>query len=109
MTIEYTWKILELETFPDLENPPHKIITQVYYRLSGEEDGYKGTTFNSEPLNYITATGIPFENLTEEYIIGLIENSLEIRNIPAKESIKDMIRDKVFQVSESLPLPWTVT
>ena len=108
MAINYTWKILEMDVIPDLENPPNKIINGVYYTIIGEEDGYKGAFYGTERINYHTVTGISFELLTEADVIQIIQDNLLNRDSGIYEWIQSMVENKIFPVTEFVPLPWAI-
>lgn len=106
MAINYTWKILEMDVIPDLENPPNKIISTVYYNLVGEENEFKGVFYGTERIEYHIATGIPFEILTESDVIQLIKNNLANRDTGIYEFIESAIQNNIFPVTDTVPLPW---
>lgn len=106
MAINYTWKILEMDVIPDLENPTNKIINDVYYTLTGKENGYKGVFYGLERINYHTVTGISFELLTEADVIQIIQNNLLNRDSEIYEFIQSMIQNKIFPVTDFVSLPW---
>lgn len=108
MAINYTWKILEMDVIPDLENPTNKIIPTVYYTINGEEDGYKGVFYDLERINYHTVTGISFELLTEADVIQIIQNNLTNRDSGIYEWIQSMIQNKIFPVTDFVTLPWAI-
>ena len=112
MTIQYTWKILDLECEDNVEHSC-PLITKAGYRLTGVEKGFKGVSYGIMFLNYNTITGIPFADLTENDILAIIQEKINQMGIAERkyfyQPIEQQINDKLFPASNVfVPLPWAV-
>lgn len=110
MSITYTWKILELRVRN--EGPNLNAVVQSFWQKIGtDEDGNEGIFDGATPFsasNVPPGEFIPFEDLTEEIVLGWIKNNIE--NSDGYEThinsvILNQINKKKNPIEEK-PLPW---
>jgi hypothetical protein len=75
MAITYTWKITSLKT--KTENGNEGAVVQTYWTKTGvDEDNHEGTFSGATPFSSLNmpagSTFIPFQDLTEEIVLGWI-------------------------------------
>ena len=108
MSITYSWQVTNMNTknAGDLENA----VIQIYWLKTGvDKDGIEGycqgeTTFNT--ANISPEEFVPYEDLTEEIVLGWIQNTInEAYHAGIDEQIQSMIDDKKNPIM-SPGLPW---
>ena len=109
MAITYTWKVTSVKTKTEGSN--QNAVVQTYWTKTGtDENGNSGTFSGATPLSTTNipegSSFIPFEQLTEEIVIGWIK-SIVVGDYEkhVNEKIQKQIDEKVNPVSES-NLPW---
>lgn len=111
MAITYSWKVdsMNARDEGDLENA----VVQVYWTKTGvDEDGVEGScpgesTFST--ANIAAEEFIPFDELTEEIVIGWIQSTI---NPSYHEGIDEQIQtsiDRNRNPIKNLGLPWAST
>lgn len=109
MAITYTWKITGMKTKTEGVNPD--AVVQTYWTKTGtDEAGNTGTFSGATPFSSTTMTNgnvfIPFENLTEETVLGWIKNVViggYEEHVNAQ--IAKQLAEKVTPIVEAT-LPW---
>ena len=108
MTIQYTWKILNLEC-ESATDQPCAVISKVYFKLTGTEDGFEGWVFGTQDIHHNTSIETPFASLTEQEIISITQESIGEEQLNLTYSrIDNMVHEKIFPISNTIfvPLPW---
>lgn len=106
MAIEYTWAVTSMKVVDtvDLEN----VVIQTYWTKTGiDEDGNEGIFTGATPLPYSSLDPenfVPYDQLTQEIVIGWIQQSLTDQT-HIDEQIQKQINNKKNPVVEK-PLPW---
>lgn len=97
MTI-FTWKIAQLE-----RNSTDDFVVTCHYRVDALDEQYTEFAYGTVEYSQRSDLFIPFENLTEEIVIGWVQNSL------GKESIEESLQAKI-DLQKNPPiitgLPW---
>lgn len=109
MSIEYNWKVEQLEVVPQQEGKENVVVT-VHWRVIGEEvvedKTFYGSVYSSTSLTLnIEGEFTPFENLTEEQVIGWIQGS-GVDKTATEESIFKQIEDQKNPPIIKPILPW---
>lgn len=98
MTIEYAWKIEQMERKPDTG-----LVTVVHYRVTATDGDLVADvygTLSMEPGE----TFIPFEQLTQRDVISWVQHALD------KTTVEDSLRSRI-ELLRTPPvvsgLPWT--
>lgn len=102
MTLAYNWSISTLKKIDT--NDKQDVVVQAYWSKTGtDEQGLTGTfsgvtsfTLNSDPF-------IPFENLTEDIILGWIKSATANNESNINLEIQRQINDKKTIVTR---MPW---
>ena len=89
-------------------------VVQTYWKITGtDEDGNEGTFSGATPFTSTTMpegdTFLPFEELTEQIVIGWIQDVVEVNNTGFQnhidEQIQKQINQKITPIKE-VTLPW---
>lgn len=67
--IIYTWNILRVECYPQ-KNSNQKVVFSVHWECTGTENNYFNRIYNTCKLPESEGTFIPYENLTQEQVLG---------------------------------------
>ena len=104
-----TWKINQLEAYPQFEGQENVVFT-VHWDLVGSDEanntgrvyGSVGVTLDAE------APFTPFEQLTEEQVIGWVKEALGAETVAAHEAaVAGQIAEAKTPSVVNPPLPWT--
>ena len=103
--ITYTWSILQLDCAPS-ENELTNVVKVIHWALTGtDENGVSASMSNSYPLSSPSPEGFAdYSTLTEETVIGWLENSLDVGYIRTK--LANEIVSQYNPPITSLPFPW---
>lgn len=75
MAVTYTWKVTGIKTQTVNDTP--NVIVQTYWKKIGTENGYTGEFSGATPFTANSmpegTTFVPFEELTEEIVLGWIK------------------------------------
>ena len=105
----YTWTVTNMYT---LQQPDPNYVVNVLWELTGVDGGYTATlggntVFNSsQTLNFI-----PYDQLTNEIVIGWVQNALGADGVASYEATaQGQINAKMNPppVPQITPLPWIV-
>lgn len=108
MNITYTWKIKNLKV-RDENGKPNAVVQTYWEKIGTDEQGNTGVFSGATPFtaeNVAPEAFIPFEQLTEEIVLGWIQNvvvgSYEEH---VNDQILKQITEKRNPISD-VPLPW---
>ena len=103
----YTWTVTRMET---LQNPDPNYVVRAYWTLTGVDGQYvysveSTNTFNSQQESNF----IPYDQLTNDIVVGWIQNALGVSGVSSFESgiqgqIDTMINPP--PTPQNTPLPW---
>jgi|694.fasta_scaffold38979_4 hypothetical protein len=102
-----TWKIVSLKAFPLLDGKAN-VISLVAYNVSAEENGIRVAHggFLSLPTDNIE-TFIPYEDLSEEEILGWVKYHLGTTGVESSErEVASKLQSNPPQVAVPVDLPW---
>ena len=111
MTPTYTWKINQLDSYPQAEGQAGVVFT-IHYSLLGEavegEETYSGSTYGSVGVTYDPRDPFtPYKDLTEEKVVGWVKGALGAEAVEAAEAaVAKLIEDQKNPPVVSYPLPW---
>jgi len=78
MAIEYTYTIAQLE-----RNTSDGFVVTVHYRVNAVDGDYSASTYGTVGYTQSEESFTPFDELTEETVIGWVQNSLDKDEIEA--------------------------
>jgi hypothetical protein len=78
MAIEYTYTIAQLE-----RNTSDGFVVTVHYRVNAVDGDYSASTYGTVGYTQSEESFTPFDQLTEETVIGWVQNSLDKDEIEA--------------------------
>jgi hypothetical protein len=96
--ITYNWQIAQME-----RNTSNGFIVKVYYRVKAVDGDYSASTYDSCGYNQSEESFIPYEDLTEETVIGWVKQSIDAKTVEA--SLASQIEDQKAPATQS-GLPW---
>jgi len=98
--MNYTWNVVQTDY-----NTSDKFITTVHYNVSAVDGDYTASTYGTVGYTQEEGSYIPFEQLTQEVVVGWVQNSL------GKDTVEDSLTAQIDAqknpVQES-GLPWAV-
>jgi len=103
--ITYIKQVSSLQAYKELDNEPN-VVYNIYWSLVGTDGEYTGTC---PAMTYVPFTAgstfVPFEDITEEMVIGWINTYTPLVLIKQYEqSVNNGIESQ--KTLESPPLPW---
>ena len=109
MEIIYNWVISSMNEYPKTPDNLTDVVFIVHYRrnATSEVDGktYFADTYSTVSLPAPSPEDFtPYEDLTEEIVIGWLEEVLDTQAIDA--SLAQQIENQINPPVISLPLPW---
>jgi len=98
--MELQWNVVQTDY-----NTSDKFITTVHYNVSAVDGDYTASTYGTVGYTQEEGSYIPFEQLTQEVVVGWVQNSL------GKDTVEDSLTAQIDAqknpVQES-GLPWAV-
>jgi len=96
--ITYTWSVVQMD-----RQVADDFVTTVHYNVSAEEGEFSASTYGTVGFTKEEMDYVPFEELTQEQVIGWVQDSLGKDTVEA--SLETQIEAKKNPVVES-GLPW---
>ena len=108
MTITYTWNIVRLDCYPELDGETDVVFT-VHWTLAGEEAGFSGGVYGSVGVTIDPdAPFTPYADLTLAQVVGWVQDALGADQVTAYEdNVAQQINDQVVPPVVTPPLPWS--
>lgn len=100
----YYWIIVQLDCKPELEGMQDYVVA-VHWRYGIEQGEYKTDTYGVQSFQVTEgSTFIPYEELTEEIVIGWLTDSLDVETMQnnLQIALNDLINPPIIYP----PLPW---
>lgn len=108
MTV-FNWKIVNMMTLPELDNHSD-VVVSVQWQLTGVDGNYTSNVSSWTQLTLQQGAGFtPYNQLTEEQVIGWVQSALGADNVRNSEiSVQRGIdlQKSPSTLPESQPLPW---
>ena len=105
----YTWTVTNMYT---LQQPDPNYVVNVLWELTGVDGGYTATLGGNTVFNSSqTSNFIPYDQLTNEIVIGWVQNALGADGVASYEATaQGQINAKMNPppVPQNTPLPWSV-
>ena len=110
--VQFNWVISSMDEYPTTPDDLTDVVFTVHYRRNAttEVDGktYFADTYSTVSLPAPSPENFtPYENLTEETVIGWLEEMLNTEAIDA--GLAQQIENQINPPVVSLPLPWLKT
>lgn len=110
MTIT-TWKIDSLECKKQ-EQGFTDVVYNIHWRLYATEGGQSTSIYGSQSVSFDPTDEAyvftPYEELTEQTVIGWLHDSFGAENVTEKETVVTNILNSIINpVIETKPLPWS--
>jgi len=108
MAVTYTWNIVRLDCYPELDGETDVVFT-VHYTLSGEEAGFSGGVYGSVGVTIDPdAPFTPYADLTLAQVVGWVQDALGAEQVASYEAnVAQQINDQVVPPVVTPPLPWS--
>lgn len=104
MTV-FTWIILSVDVTTEIFGERDDIVTVVYWRCSGEKDGYTACLERNSKIPYDPATYVPYANLTEAQVLDWVLSAGDTQANTEAE-IQKMLDVQIMPPTVSPELPW---
>lgn len=107
MTIEYTWNITAMDSYPEYQGEPDVVFT-THWTVSGTDGTYAGSAYGTQPVTLSdTEPFIPYNQITLEQAIAWTQESMGAEQVATLEAnIAKQIEDQANPPVVQLPLPW---
>jgi hypothetical protein len=108
VTIKYNWTIAQLDCYPEYEG--HKdVVFTAHWRMDGTDGEHTAGVYGTVELNLDPeAKFTPFEKLTQEQVVGWVEDALGEEQVKQyEESVANQIETLANPPVVSPPLPWS--
>ena len=76
--METTWSVAQLE-----RNTSDGFVVTVHYRVNAVDGDYSASTYGTVGYTQGEESFVPFDNLTEETVIGWVKESLDAETVEA--------------------------
>jgi hypothetical protein len=108
MTITYTWNIVRLDCYPELDGETD-VVFVCHWTLSGEEAGFSGGVYGSVGVTLDPdAPFVAYADLTLAQVVGWVQDALGADQVTAYEAnVAQQINDQVVPPVVTPPLPWS--
>lgn len=107
MTIEYTWKIVQLECYPEMDGETD-VVCNASWTLEGRDGVYIGSTYGNQAIP-VTSGGnfIPYDQLTQAQVVDWVQQAMGADRIAQQEkNIAAQIENQKNPPVVVPPLPW---
>jgi len=107
MAITNTWAINQMDCYPEYEGEAD-VVFAVHWRLNATDGTYNGSAYGSIGLTLDPdADFVSFADLTEEQVIGWVQDALGEEQVDALEAnVAKQIEDQANPPVVSPTLPW---
>lgn len=104
----YNWTISSLEVKP-VEADATNVVVTAHWRLDGTDGTHTAGVYGSQTMQPYEAgaTFIPYDQLTQEIVVGWIESAMGEEQVQAhKDAIDGQIANLINPPVLTPPLPW---
>jgi hypothetical protein len=111
MAITKTWRINQMDAYPEKEGLTNVVFTIHWSFLANDENGHGTSVYGTVGVKLDPdSTYIPFEEITESQAIDWVKNSLGKEQVAELEAKLDSEIDALINPTVvSPPLPWINT
>lgn len=109
MTTTYQWTIEALDCVPQEDGKTDVVVT-AHWSVLATDGTYKSSACNTQAFTYNpTKEFTPFENLTQEQVVGWVQQSMGVDAVTAlQEWLDKQIANQIIPPVVTPPLPWIV-
>jgi hypothetical protein len=107
MAITYTWDVVQMDVYPEKDGFTD-VVYMTHWTLSGTDNTYTGSAYGTAGIA-LNEQGsyIPYEDLTQEQVLGWVKNSLGEEQVALLEAkIATQIANQANPPVITPPLPW---
>lgn len=107
MAITNTWAVVQMDAYPELDGETDVVFT-VHWTLNGTDGAYAGSVYGSVGVTLDAgATFVPYADLTEEQVIGWVQDALGAEQVASYEAnVAQQIANDKNPPVVTPPLPW---
>jgi len=107
MATTYTWAVVQMDCYPE-EDGEMDVVFNVHWTLTGEEAGFSANAYGTQAVAVDPdAPFTPYADLTEEQVIGWVQDSMGEERVAALEAaVAAQINDQIAPPVVTPPLPW---
>ena len=106
MAIMINWKVVQIDTYPTLEELSD-VVFNVHWSVTAIEDDIEGYAYGSQaiPLS-VDGPYTPYAELTQPQVIGWVKDELGDRLEEIEAAVAKQVADKKNPPVVTHPLPW---
>ena len=108
MSITYTWFVDQIKI---TQTPEPDFVTEVGWGLRATDGIKKATVQSNLNFEHLSSTFVPYENLTEEIVLGWVQEKLGNSMVESyQESLKKQIErpEEIINTFQTATLPWSI-
>lgn len=108
MSITNTWAVVQMDAYPEADGETD-VVFNVHWTLTGTDGEYTGSVYGSQAVTLDgSAPFTPYADLTEEQVIGWVQDALGEEQVAAYEAnVATQIADQINPPVVTPPLPWS--
>jgi hypothetical protein len=106
MTV-FIWVVTSVDVSTEVLAGHDDVVTVVYWKCSGEQDGYTAYLERNSVISYDPATYVPYADLTEAQVLGWVFAAGNTQANTEAE-IQQMLDAQITPTVVSPELPWAV-
>lgn len=110
MSITNTWSVIKMDCYPEYAGETD-VVFNVHWLLVGYDGDYTASVYGSCGLTLDPdAPFTPFADLTEEQVIGWVQDALGVESVASLEAnVAQQIEDQINPPVVTPPLPWSAS
>ena len=100
-----TWTITAMDAYPQAQGQTD-VVFNVHWTCSGVQDEYIASIINTCQVEFAGGTYTPYEDLTQEQVLGWIWNSGVDKDV-TEAAVQQQIDAQINPTVVTPPLPWS--
>lgn len=107
MTTTYTWAVVQMDAYPEL-NGETDVVFNVHWTLVGNEAGFSSSVYGAQfVIVDPNAPFTPYADLTQDQVIGWVQAAMGAEQVAIYEAnVSQQINDQIIPPIVTPPLPW---
>ena len=102
-----TWSVTAMDCYP-LEQGNADVVFNVHWTCAGTDGTYSESVINTCQVTYSGNTFTPYEQLTQEQVLGWIWSAGVDKNA-TEAAVEQMLQNQINPPVVTPPLPWSQT
>jgi hypothetical protein len=104
MTANITWAVTSMSCYPQNDGNTD-VVFDVYWTCSGEQDGFRGLSFNNTKIPLPSGPFTPYADLTQDQVLGWVWSN-GVDKDATEAAVQKEINDQISPPVVNPPVPW---